>query len=58
MVLSRHPILFLLDIRVLKLGNPSTLEADQVIMVMPSQPTLVEAISPVKIVHLQEIMLG
>ena len=57
-VMSCHLLLLRFDTRILKLGDPSAFEANQVVMVVPPESALVETVAPVKIVDIQDLMSG
>lgn len=55
MMVPRHFLLLPLDLRVLKLCDPAAPEADEVIMMMSSQPAFIKTVAAVKIMHIQDI---
>ena len=57
-MVPRHFFLLFLDIRILKFSNPPALKTDEVIVMVTSYPALVQPVSPVKIVDLQDIVPG
>ena len=50
--------LFLLYLLILKFNNAAALQTNQMIMVVPPQATLIQAVSPIEVMDLQEIVLG
>ena len=57
MVMPRYLLLFLLDLRILKLGDPLAPQTQEVVVVMSPQPTCVETVAPIEIMHFQEVTL-
>jgi len=56
-VSSRHLLLFLLNCLVFKFGDPAALEANQVVMMGPTHLGFILSVAPVKIMHLQEVVI-
>ena len=55
---ERNLFLFLLNRLILKFNNAAALQTNQMIVVVPSQTALIQAVSPIEVVDLQEIVLG
>ena len=58
MVTPCNFVLFFFYLLVLKLHDPPAFEAEEVIVMVPPQATLIQAVSPIEVVDLQEIVLG
>jgi len=57
-MMPRHPFLLRFNLRVLKFSDPPAFQTDEMIMVVPPEPALVETVSAVKIVDIQDIVSG